>query len=1339
MKTLLLHACAIFTFSVSAFAAIIGEEQFDYPDGPISGQSGGISWDRTNAQSFPASGGPSNWDNVSNAPTVVLGRLVTNNSTAKREYKGSPEGDGAFNDNTFAKAVYYRVTVTTGPVVPDFMVVSSYDFGAERIFFGKRYGAANFGIGNAVANTFDDSSIPVQPNKTYVLVARVDYQANTLRLYINPDFSAAEPATAAASLAWPNTEWSTAVRLASGFDGSAVTWDDLFVATSWSDLGTVVTTAADEDDGSLGGGTGISLREAVKYAPSGALVTFAPALSGKTITLTLGQLSTSTSGRILTVDGSSLSQRPAISGNGAYRLFFVASSQRLTLRGLTLTDGNGDGGAAFNAGSLTCTDCTLVNHTGSSGAIYNQGNLTLTGCTLTGNLAQGNGGGAIYLLGNATITRCTISGNRNEGNLGGGGIYLQSPVTLTLANSIVAGNVDTFGLAADIFNNTVSTGTVTADGASLIGQNTSVESTFPAGALAGTATAPLNPRLSPLGNYGGPILTMHPLAGSPAIDASGTDPGGTDQRGFPRFADGDGDGTPKLDLGAVEAGPRLLVESSGDEDGATLRNVLNDGAVLTTPGIRLVFDTNVFPDTITLTQGELNVPAANGLFIDASNLTGPVTVSGGNASRVFNIAPGATVAMHSLVVSGGKSSDGATDSDPGEDGGGILNSGSLHLFSCTITGNGTGNGGSSSRGGAGGGIASSGPLRLTACTLSGNTTGNGGDGGAIFSSGPLTLTACTVSGNSGTYGGGVFGDSATFQHCLIAQNFSSNGGAEDVKVFSATFVNANLLGKAAIAVTSTGPTPILSSNPRLAPLFDYGGPTQTMALLPGSPAIDAATGSTAATDQRGFPIQGVADLGAYEHGAGSEAEPFRVTTSSASGVGSLPWALANAAAHAGTDSITLNPDVDGESLTLSSELLINDSTGAVTIAGRLTSGFTLTDTGDVDHRLLHVQSGSSLYLYGVTFLNGGGSSFTGNGGAILNEGFLSLFRCTVRGGQAANGGGIESSAGSSLTLEYSTVSGNTATASGGGLRALSANVTVRQSTLSGNQSTTYGGGLAAIGGNVTLTHCTLSGNGSGTGGGFHAEQLNSPVITNCIIAGNTGFAEFGPDLFIAFGNLTFSGANIVPFWALGPDATFKGPSPLTGDPLLGPLADNGRVTQTMMPQPGSPAIDQASVLTPPITVDQRLVGIAGPRPDIGAVEGNVFVVTTAADELDPPGSPGAGYSLREAIRDVAKDGVIQFDRAVFHSASTNTITLTQGPLNLQWPCELDGTPNPGGISIVYAPTITVQPQPQSVASGATANFSVMVTNVSGGVNHNTKGHMRSSILLPKPMCILMRL
>ena len=53
-------------------------------------------------------------------------------------------------------------------------------------------------------------------------------------------------------------------------------------------------------------------------------------------------------------------------------------------------------------------------------------------------------------------------------------------------------------------------------------------------------------------------------------------------------------------------------------------------------------------------------------------------------------------------------------------------------------------------------------------------------------------------------------------------------------------------------------------DPKLAPLGDYGGPTETMPPLSDSPAIDAAVASTSVIDQRGFLRVGIPDIGAVD-------------------------------------------------------------------------------------------------------------------------------------------------------------------------------------------------------------------------------------------------------------------------------------------------------------------------------------------------------------------------------------------------------------------------------------------------------------------------------------------
>jgi len=235
-------------------------------------------------------------------------------------------------------------------------------------------------------------------------------------------------------------------------------------------------------------------------------------------------------------------------------------------------------------------------------------------------------------------------------------------------------------------------------------------------------------------------------------------------------------------------------------------------------------------------------------------------------------------------------------------GGGIANFGMLTLNRSTVSGNSAGEGGGidNNRGTVsvahstistnsavfrGGGINNFAPsdapnvatVTLTNSTVSGNSVE--GSGGGIFSNlGIVTINSSTVSGNSAFLSGGInnqFG-STNLKNTIVANN---SGG--DCSVTSITSAGHNLIedtsGGCAISGDLIGN--IIGSDPLLGPLTDNGGPTQTHALLPGSPAIDA--GSTdcppPATDQRGFarPVDGdgdstaTCDIGAYEFGATS--------------------------------------------------------------------------------------------------------------------------------------------------------------------------------------------------------------------------------------------------------------------------------------------------------------------------------------------------------------------------------------------------------------------------------------------------------------------------------------
>ncbi|MFM2197656.1 MAG: hypothetical protein RLZZ505_1088 [Verrucomicrobiota bacterium] len=639
---------------------------------------------------------------------------------------------------------------------------------------------------------------------------------------------------------------------------------------------TIVTNLGDEDDGdsTLSDPSDISLREAVKYSLSG-LITLPPDLSGKTLTLTHidGDMEINTSH--VTIDASALPGGITLHGNNTSRHFFVGSGKSLTLRGLTLTGGNGSGvntfvgGAILNDGTLTMTRCTLSgNATNYSGAIENTGTATLTQCTLSGNSADTNTG-AITNSGTLTLVQCTLSGNSapSSGAIANFGM-------LTLTNTIIAGN------SASSSPDFLQSGTITRNGVNLIGKLDG------SGLTASDTVLTGDPKLSPLGYFGGPVQTMHPLIGSPAIDAAGeTDPGGTDARGFPRFVDGNSSSPDaQLDIGAVEAGPLRMVSFTSDPgNSSSLRGRI---ASSVEPGARIGFLTD--PNTPIVLGSELSIPAtANGLFIDASNLTAPVTISGDNLFRVFRIPAAATVAMHSLRIVNGISNNGGgilnagtlsllhstlSENDAATGGGGIYNAGTLAITSSTLSGN-----LGSLRGG---GIDNAGTLAITSSTLSGNDAN--GNGGGIYNAGTLAITSSTLSGNSSSIAGGGISNAGTLalNHSIVTSNTS-----------------ANLSGTA-----PTGSQNLTTGDAILAPLGNYGGPTQTMPPLPGSPAIDAAPSSTRTTDQRGFPLFGVPDIGAAELQGFGPIPNLNTTEDTA--VTSAPFAVGGIGVLVGTSSNT---------------------------------------------------------------------------------------------------------------------------------------------------------------------------------------------------------------------------------------------------------------------------------------------------------------------------------------------------------------------------------------------------------------------------------------------------
>ncbi|NJL03293.1 MAG: CHAT domain-containing protein [Spirulinaceae cyanobacterium SM2_1_0] len=192
----------------------------------------------------------------------------------------------------------------------------------------------------------------------------------------------------------------------------------------------------------------------------------------------------------------------------------------------------------------------------------------------------------------------------------------------------------------------------------------------------------------------------------------------------------------------------------------------------------------------------------------------------------------------------------------------------MTVTNSTISGNSAGN--------QIGGINGFSTVTVTNSTVSGNSAGS--DTGGIFSNGGGTIRNSTITNNvadadgNGTGDGGGLRSFGTFtiENSIIAGNRDLGGQAPDLGGdFAGSSFQFNLLGSTAGATgLSLGAGNIITAAPGLLPLGNYGGPTQTHALAPTSPALDSGNSSLAAggTDQRGTGrIQGAAvDRGAYE-------------------------------------------------------------------------------------------------------------------------------------------------------------------------------------------------------------------------------------------------------------------------------------------------------------------------------------------------------------------------------------------------------------------------------------------------------------------------------------------
>lgn len=265
-----------------------------------------------------------------------------------------------------------------------------------------------------------------------------------------------------------------------------------------------------------------------------------------------GAINTSTQDTTLQVTNVVFSENHAQSRGGAV----LVAGGTVTINNSTFTRNTVDyyGGAIGQfSGVLILTNSTIEGNSALDGGgieIQSASDTRITNVTISGNIARGRGGGISRIgtgptvsLNNVTITN-NIADSTNLGGADGGGIY-RGGGTITIANSIIAGNYDTpFNSGTGAIHPDCS-GVVTSFGYNLIGIGDGCSG--PVNGVnadkVGSMNAPILARLNPLGNYGGSTATHSLQPNSPAVDAGNPiTPGGggfgacaaTDQRNVAR-------------------------------------------------------------------------------------------------------------------------------------------------------------------------------------------------------------------------------------------------------------------------------------------------------------------------------------------------------------------------------------------------------------------------------------------------------------------------------------------------------------------------------------------------------------------------------------------------------------------------------------------------------------------------------------------------------------------------------------------------------------------------------------------------------------------------------------
>lgn len=640
----------------------------------------------------------------------------------------------------------------------------------------------------------------------------------------------------------------------------------------------------------------------------------------------------------------------------------------------------------------------------------------------------------------------------------------------------------------------------------------------------------------------------------------------------------------------------ITVDSTGEGGACSLRTAIqaaadhdnNVGCGPIAPSGTITI--SLAANTYTPTDGQIVVPSGANISIEGNNLNSPLTTvidgTGGAVDRLFEVASGGNVTFSGVTLTGGRTPDSPTAS-------------SLYTGIPVPPG---------------GAIWNKGSVTIDHSVVKGNRTGDGGDGSA-----PLPEGGGGDAGPGGN-GGAIFNNdyaSLTITDSKITGNATGNGGNG---------------GNGATGVGGLGHNPDGKSG-GLGAYGGNGGAIHNSHF--GSLTISNSTISGNGTGRGGHG-------GAGGMGSGPTPNPNNPGSFFGAGRGGDGGDGGNSGKQYRKDQGTYwDVTLGGGGIYNLGNLSMSNSTISNNVTGAGGNGGSSGPGGQN-------APANTFQSSGRAGTGGGG----GRGGGLLTgtqqQGNADLTNVTITGnltGDGGTGGGGAGGTGSTLGGGVGGYGGD-----GGGIWSYGAHnggsTLLTHVTITKN----YIGAAGLGGGSASSSPSTPGEKGRGAGlttGGRYNPSGSSTYLRKTLIAQN-GFPFNGDDQCFQ----AAAAGGYIDIVDQGYSLTWNGascPAAINANPDLGLLADHGGPTETIVPQPGSPAIGAVPLGQCTTPTDQRgfaRPGADGTSCDIGAVEvgtgPTITPTTTTLSSSANPASPGRQVTYTATTSPVPVSGTFSF-------------------------------------------------------------------------------------------------